>query len=165
MLHGYIADDPTTVNASSIALAGGYELGGRYRYKHSTYGEWIVRFGQFKDAIAYLAGHSVQFADLYANTFSNDRAGGSAVIWGAAGIVLKVMTQNYYGFVLDTGYYPTVLDNGDDDIAMADGIIISSTDGLCDSGTTAPLRLGVATTADIDAANTVAVFVNCGLPS
>lgn len=166
--------DPTTVNTSAADPA--YTLGGLY-WKDGK----IYRYVQFLDAVAYVAGHICQFANATMTAVTNDRAGGSAVGVIPAGIALKVMTQNYYGFVLAEGYYATVLTNGDDDIAAGDELMIDTgTDGACDSyvgsavvtatvnQTTVGAALdarekifGHALAADVDANNTVAAYVRC----
>lgn len=159
--------DPTTVNVASITSLG-FECrpGDCFHFNHATYGQWVVRAVRFRNAVAYASGQSVQFiaSDTKRTDVTNDRSGGSAGDGvNAAGIVIGgVMTQDYYGFILAKGYYPTVLTNGDDDIAAKDQIIISSTDGVCDSATTMTgAHLGFATAADVDADNTVAAFIDC----
>lgn len=155
-------NDPTVVNSSTAAAVG--DIAGDVTwYKHPTYGWWAVRFVQFLNAVAYLAGHVVQFCDAARTTVTNDVTGGATATTGcAAGVVLMVQTQNYYGYILAAGYYPTVLTNGDDDIALGDQIIVSTTDGLCDSATTLTGKhLGYATAADVDANNTVAAYIDC----
>lgn len=159
-------DDPTTVNLASNTAQGDGQinatLGATFNYYHSTYGWWVLRWVQGKDAVAYAAGQSVQWFDSAKTQVTNDRAGGAGLSYGAAGIVLKVVTTAYYFPILIRGYYPTVLTNGDDDIAAGDAIIIATgTDGKCDSGTSTPgLYLGNATAADVDANDTVAAFIS-----
>lgn len=78
-----------------------------------------------------------------------------------AGVALGTVTAGSYGFIQVRGNHATVLANGDDDIAQGDVIIFGATDGVVDSTAagTAPLYvpLGVASAADVDANNTVAV--------
>lgn len=157
--------DPTTYNkVSNTSQDDGQfngTLGTIYDYYHSTYGKWRVRLVQFKDAVTYAAGQSLQWYDAAKTQVTNDRSGGTGLSFGAAGICLMVNTTAYFGLILTRGKYPTVITNGDDDIAAGDAIIISSTDGKCDSGTSTPgLYLGNATAADVDADDTVAAFIN-----
>lgn len=160
-------DDPTTFNSSTL---GGYVLGERYFWTYTLSGNnypWELRFVQFLDAVTYAAGQVVAPADVLMTKVSND-VDVSATSLRCAGVCLGVMTQNYYGFVLTHGYYPTVKTNGDDDIAANDTVIMVATDGVVDSiakaTTTGTLLLvGIATDADVDANNTVAVMVNSPL--
>ncbi len=158
--------DPTTYNASSNSSQSDGQvnasLGSIFKYYHSTYGWWTLRLVQAKDAVTYAAGQSLQWFDNAKTQVTNDRAGGAGLSFGAAGIALSVYTTAYYVPILIRGYYPTVLTNGDDDIAAGDAIIIATaTDGKCDSGTSTPgLYLGNATAADVDANDTVAAFIS-----
>lgn len=84
-----------------------------------------------------------------------------------AGVALGTVTAGNYGFIQVAGPNAAVLDNGDDDIASGDVVIMASTDGVVDSvaAGTAPtyIPLGVATAADIDTSNTVAVQITVPL--
>jgi hypothetical protein len=80
------------------------------------------------------------------------------------GVFVAVIGDLGFGWIQVKGYYATVTTNGDDDISAGDAIIASSAgDGTCDSTAagTAPVAkvVGWATTADVDANNTVAVFL------
>lgn len=78
-----------------------------------------------------------------------------------AGIALGTVTAGNYAFIQVRGNHPTVLTNGDDDIAAGDSIIMGAADGVVDSTAagTAPTyaTFGIASAADVDANNTVAV--------
>lgn len=154
-----ILADPTTVNESAPSA----KLGQCFVFEHATYGRWVVRYVKFLNAVTYAAGQPVQFCDGPRTTVTNDISGGAtATIGRAAGICLLVMTQNYHGYVLASGYYPTVLDNGDDDISLGDQIIIGASDGVCDSATTLTGKhLGFASADDSNADNTVAAVIDC----
>lgn len=83
------------------------------------------------------------------------------------GVFTAVIADLGFGWVQVRGYNAAVTTNGDDDIAAGDAIIASSAgDGTCDSTAagTAPVAkvVGWATTADIDNANTVAVYLTLG---
>lgn len=148
-------EDPTVVN-DDVARA---TAGENFVYFHPSYGRWVVRYGQFKDAVTYAAGQVCTIANVSGSAFTNDISGGSSVGAIVAGVALGVMTQNYYGFVLVEGYYPTIKTSGADDIAIGENLFVhGSTDGTCDGGaanawTTA--NFGVAVAADVDADNTV----------
>ncbi len=157
--------DPTTVNQASNTAQGDGQvnatLGSIFRYYHSTYGWWLLRWMQAKDAITYAAGQSVQFYDNQKTQFTNDRAGGAGLAHGCAGIVLAVLTTAYFAPVLIRGYYPTVLMNTDDNVSAGNAIIVdTSVDGKADAGTSTPaLFIGTATADDVDANDTCAVDV------
>lgn len=82
-----------------------------------------------------------------------------------AGVGIGTITPGAYGWIQCKGYHSAVITNGDDDIAKGDTIIQSSTDGQVDSvaaGTATTYKpFGVAAAADVDAANTVAAFLDC----
>jgi len=121
------------------------------------------RFVQFKDAVTYAAGQSLTLADVNWTSVTNDRAGGSSIGAIFGGVCLAVPAQNGYGWVLIYGPYATLLTSGADDIVVGECLIChATTDGTCD-GVAANARttaaIGVATTADVDGADTVAAFV------
>lgn len=149
--------DPTTVNdVSPTANVGDY-----FYYKHSTYGWWKLRYVQFLNAVTAVAGHVCCPVAKDGTTITNDITGGSAtpfaVIFG--GLLLNVVTANYYCYALVWGRYPTIATSGADDIAAGESLIMhASTDGTCDgvaANATTVASFGVANTADVDAANTV----------
>jgi hypothetical protein len=81
-----------------------------------------------------------------------------------AGVFTTVLTDGYHGWIQTAGYNAAVKTNGDDDISAGDMIVPSAAgDGTCDSTAdgTAPVRrqVGVAVAADVDADNTVAVYL------
>lgn len=81
-----------------------------------------------------------------------------------AGVALLANTSGYYGWIQVAGPYATVVTNGDDDIGQGDTIIYGAADGVVDSvaaGTASTfVPLGIATAADVDANNTVAVYLS-----
>ena len=125
------------------------------------------RYVQFKDAVTYVAGHCVTWADATSlTTVTNDISGGSSIGSIPAGVCVGVPAQNGYGWILVRGFHSAVVTSGADDIAVGENVFVhSSTDGAVD-GTAASAvtttALGIAVAADVDAANTVAVFVNVG---
>lgn len=126
---------------------------------------YVYRYVQFLDAVTYAAGQSVTWA-IATNSMkvTNDRAGGSSVAVVPAGICLRVMTQNYYGYVLVRGVYTTLKTSGADDIVAGESLIChATTDGTCDgvaAGSTTTASFGFALAADVDADDTVAGVVN-----
>ena len=124
---------------------------------------YFYRYVQFKDAVAYADGQSVTWATMM-TAVTNDRAGGSSIGVIPAGVCLRVMTQNYYGFILVRGYHATLATSGADDIVIGESLILhATTDGTCDgvaATATTTASFGFATAADVDAANTVAGTVN-----
>lgn len=141
-----------------------YRLGQQYTDPSSDY---LYQYGQFLDAVTYAAGQPLQRANATSSSVTNDISGGSALTAARPmGICLGVPTQNQYGWFLRKGYYATVVTNGDDDIAAGDAIIYGASDGVVDSvaaaTTTVHTRaIGYAPAADVDAANTVGVWVDC----
>lgn len=151
--------DPTLVNDASARST----LGALYQSNSNGY---VYRYVQFLDAVTYAAGQVVEWAIATALTkVTNDRAGGSSIGNIPAGIAMRVMTQNYFGFILVQGFYATIKTSGADDIAVGESLIShATTDGTCDgvaAGSTTTASLGIAMAADIDADNTVAGWVRC----
>lgn len=133
-----------------------FNVGGLYSSPDGKY----FRYVQFKDAVTYAAGQVVTWAGTDQKSVTNDRSGGSSVATVPAGICLRVMTENYYGFILVHGAYSAVVTNGDDDIAAGAILIAASADGAADSSATVTAAtFGYALAADVDAANTVAAMV------
>lgn len=153
--------DPLTWNHTTNDY--GIPLGTAADYRHATYGDWKLRWVFFKDAVTYAAGQVLSPGTTY-GWVTNDVSGGSSLVLRFAGVALMVYATATYGWILTKGYYPTVLTNGDDDIAAGDELIMVATDGVCDSvtsGTTtgSQLYIGTANAADVDSANTVAANV------
>lgn len=146
--------DPTLLNDSTRRMhAGGY-----YYHEHATYGMWLLRYVQLKDAVTYAAGQVLTKANILGTAATNDISGGSSIGKSFAGISLRVGTTAYWNLILVGGYYPAIITNGDDDIADGVQLIVGAADGVCDSGT-ALQSFGYAVGADVDAANTVAGVV------
>jgi len=87
-----------------------------------------------------------------------------------AAVGIGAITADYYGWVQIGGYHDAIITNADDDIA-AGNLLITGTDGVCDSNdgsatdstdlVTKSNEFAVATTADVDAADTVAGYIDC----
>ena len=74
---------------------------------------YTYRYVQFKDAVTYAAGQALTYAGATnLGVVTNDISGGSSIGAVAAGICLRVMTQNYYGFILVKGFYSAVKTSG-----------------------------------------------------
>lgn len=108
-----------------------------------------------------VAGEAQAFTDLYHRAVSTTF---TSLMNRPAGVAVAAVTAAQYGLVQCHGYYATVKTNGDDDIAADDTVILGASGGVNSvaAGTASThKRLGIATTADVDAANTVAVFLDC----
>lgn len=162
MSQAYCHVDPTTANDATAQAT----VGALYKYMHPSYGEWVLRYTKFVDAVTYAAGQSCTEAAVNGASVTNDRSGGSSLGTYAkgGGLALLAMTQNYYGYALVEGYYPTIKTSGADDIAVGESLILhGSTDGTCDgvaAGSTTTASFGTASIVDVDADNTVAGYVN-----
>lgn len=156
-----VTDDPTTVNDSSPR----HNPGDYVWYKHATYGWWKLRYCQILNPVTTAAGQVNYPVAITGSTVTNDITGGTSVPLAVifAGLSLKALTASYWGYFLVQGYYPTVKTSGADDIAAGEAIIChGSTDGTVDgvaAGSTTVACVGVAAAADVDADNTVAVWV------
>lgn len=120
---------------------------------------YVYRYVQFKDAVTYAAGQVVCWkVGTGLTSVTNDVSGAVGVI--PAGICLRAMTENYYGFILVRGFYATIKTSGADDIAIGESLIAhATTDGTCDgvaANATTTASFGIALAADVDADNTVA---------
>lgn len=133
---------------------------------------WL--YVRYLDAVTYTTGMVCAPASATAYSVSNDVAGGSSTCLRFAGAVpnvdqwgntvTAVPAQNDYGWLQILGYHSAIRDNGDDDIAQGDSVIMVATDGLVDSvakaTTTGTLLLvGIAADVDADATNTVPVWL------
>lgn len=81
-----------------------------------------------------------------------------------AGVGIGTLTAGRYGWIQCKGYHAAVITDGGDDIAKGDSVIYSATDAKVDSvaaGTSPTYKpLGFAAAADVDADNTVAVYLD-----
>ncbi len=156
-----ITDDPTLVNDASPV----HPIGEVRKYKHPTYGWWTLRYVKFVNAIAYVAGHVCSPTVVTNHEITNDCTGGAAepiaVIF--AGMALRVMTENYYGWALIYGYYPSIKTSGADDIAVGESLIMhATTNGTCDgvaANAMTTSSFGIAYAVDDNDLNTVAGFI------
>lgn len=138
---------------------------GAIRWEHSTtYGLRGYKYVQAASDTTVANGTALAFANLYGFSASSDIS--DCAINQVAGAGIGAITASYYGWIQCYGYHEAVATDAGDDIADGDWVILhATTDGVCDrtaSGTAAVSKpLGVAVAADIDAADTVATFLNC----
>lgn len=92
----------------------------------------LVKYVKFLDAVTYIVGQVVEWASATAASVTNDRSGGSAIgtQTAPAGIVLDVMTQNYFGFIQVSG---NALVIGDGSVAAGEAVVSHSVDGEADT--------------------------------
>ena len=89
------------------------------------------RYVQFLDAVTYIKGHVVTAANAAGTAVTNDRSGGSAVyVTRAAGVALRAMTENYYGYIQVTGRAVVQTDDG---VAAGESLVAHTVDGECDT--------------------------------
>ena len=152
---GALAQDPA--NFDTVAANTHFTDGGRYWWAGKLY-----KYGQFKDAVAYVATHALEYAHVDGTTVTNDRAGGGALGRIAAGKATRVHTADYFGFWQVSGP-ATLATSGADDIAVAESVFChATTDGTVDgasASTYATGQIGVATEADDNTADTVKVIL------
>lgn len=135
--------------------------GGVYRFDAD--GD-LYRYGQFKDAVTYAANQALSLAAADRTAFTNDISGGSSIGAIPAGVCMRVMTQNYYGYAKITGTVTALKTTGADDIAVGENLFLSG-DGTVDGSAATAITttaIAVADTVDVDADNTVtAHLINC----
>lgn len=121
------------------------------------------KYVQAKDAVAYVVGHSVEWADTACTTVTNDRAGGSSLGRLPAGIAKGAPAQNGYFWIQTWGPCSGCATSGADDIAVGENVFPhATTDGTVDGSvaTTATVdKIGYALDADDNSANTVTLFI------
>ena len=102
----------------------------------------LYQYVKFMDAVTYVAGHCLWWDNCDAFEVTNDESSAEAD-WVCAGICMRVMTQNYYGWALKEGYHAAAVKKaGDDTLAAGEQMVPDSatpTDGtfvsyLCDPG-------------------------------
>lgn len=117
------------------------------------------RYVQFEDAVTYVAGHVCEFSDATMKQVTNDKSGGSSLGRCPAGLALKAMTQNYYGYVLVQGYHSNCL--GDGSVGVGQAVMShASTDGAADTQTAGNKQIGVALADDAGSPTVFAGYFN-----
>lgn len=123
----------------------------------------IYRYCQCSLSAAATNGICLSWYDTKATVATDDVSTSSRNL--PAGVATGTITDDYYAWIQVGGYHSAVDTNADDDISDGDTIILSSTDGKCDSvaAGTAPTYkpLGVAVADDVDASDTVATQLDC----
>lgn len=118
-----LREDPRTVDHERPL----YDVGGTYYWAGRYF-----RYFKFVDAVTYAAGHSVAHASANGTAVSNDRSGGSSIGDVPAGVCLRAMTQNHYGFVQVSGWglVPLLTDGG---VVAGDALVLHTVDGQVDT--------------------------------
>ena len=142
--------NPTAVNDASPVAS----LGHLYEYEGRIY-----KYVKFEDAVTYAAGHCCVYGDTTGYAVTNDKDQGVATSAGA-GVCVRVMTQNYYGYLLVHGLWADCL--GDGSVAAGDSIFSSATDGAFDTVADATVAqpMGIALEAD-DSSNLFDAMITC----
>lgn len=145
-------------------------FGTEYEEFSPTYGYATYRFVKALDAVTYVRGQSVAWADKYGLMVSNDRAGGTSLTGNRpAGIVMAVATVGTGVWIQRKGYCSFVLMNTDDDAAIGDTLILDvAVDGKSNTvaaGTTAyeQHQMGRVVVAVVGATDIVEAVLDCPL--
>lgn len=137
-----------------------HTLGETYTHQGKTY-----KYVKFLDAVTYVSGQLLEYANVACTSVTNDRSGGSSLGRVPAGVVWGAPTQNQHGWIQTKGPASGVLTSGADDIAVNEYIIPhATTDGTVDgtaAGTDPVGSAGYAVEADDNTANTVAMILTC----
>jgi hypothetical protein len=157
----YFEGTLATTNLASLRAPG--QLGQFFNKDGKKY--QLVRLDT--SAVTAVAGQAVVWIDFDDFVVTNDISDAIGINV-PAGVLLGVVTAGNYGYIQVRGVHPAVLTDGGDDIAANDTVIVDpSVDGVVDSVAAATasthVPLGIATAADVDADNTVAVFLTCPL--
>lgn len=130
---------------------------------HPTYGLRGYRYVQAAADTTVANGTCLAFSDKYKLVATSDVS--DADQNQPAGVGIGAITAEYYGWIQFYGYHARVITNGDDDISDGDTLILSTTDGTCDSvpsGTASTFKpLGVAVSDDVDGFDIVCGFLDC----
>lgn len=153
----------TSFNVTSLAEGG--QLGQAWESNGCMY--QIVKNSSTSGNAALAAGTPVLWEDFDDFLVTVDQNGSGISRNFPAGVSMGTVATGSYGIIQISGPYATVKTNGDDDIALGDTVIYAATDGVVDSvaaGTASTyVRLGIATAADVDADNTVAIQIQVPL--
>jgi hypothetical protein len=138
---------------------------GAIRIEHDpTYGRRVYKYVQAASDTTVANGTALGYSDAYHRVVSSDRT--DTLKNGPAGAGRGAITASYYGWIEIKGYHEAVVTDGGDDIVAGDNVILhATTDGVVDrmAADTAPTNtpLGVAVADDVNASDTVAVYLNC----
>lgn len=151
-----VPDDGTSLGFANVSTTDTYGVGAMREDALGNHYRWCKAV----DAVTYVVGQCLTWANTACTSVTNDISGGSSIGALAAGVAMGAPAQNGYLWVQTWGPN-VVLTNGDDDIAAATSLFPSG-DGTVNSASAATFvtgRLGYALAVDTDAANTVAVFI------
>lgn len=148
-------EDPSLANDATAQVP----LGTLRVYIDPTYGFQIHQYVQFVDAVAYTAGCPCSMSATDGGyVVTTDVSEDNGV---AAGIYNRVMTQNYYGWMLVYG--KTLVQFNNDDDAADGAVALVSADGVADTGSDpgSLLALGIVVGAVNTTSNKALTFVKC----
>jgi len=157
--HDLVTDTRTSAQGPLYAL-------GQYREENGL-GYRYVKFDNGSGNVAAVSGNLAYClaagTSLWTVTMDVSDTHRNQVV----GVFISVPADLGFAWIQVRGNHQTVTTNGDDDIAAGDAVIASAAgDGTCDSTAagTAPVAkvVGFATAADVDANNTVAVYLTLG---
>lgn len=123
-----------------------FGLGQTYTYYDVAGNQCVARYVQFIDAVAYVQGAILFWADDYVSAtasplykVTNDYSESLGDVLMPVGVAYGVQTANYYGFMqIDGPGY--ILNNGDDDAAIGSELIATAADnGVANVGTRTPM--------------------------
>ena len=123
---------PGNVGITSNSVVPLYTVGKVFETEDAA-GRWAAyKYVQYLDAVTYIAGQVMCWADTAGTKVTNDRSGGTGIGTGLepAGIGLAVYTQNYYGFMQIAG---NALVIGDGSVAAGDFVVSHTVDGQMDT--------------------------------
>lgn len=141
--------DVTPANVDTASADPRFTLGAVYWKDGKAY-----RYVQFLDAVAYIAGHVLTWANATGTAVTNDRAGGSAVgSTQAVGVATRVHTENHYGFMQVSGVNADV--QTDTGVSAGESLVAHTVDGQSDTMAAGEEHLVFATALADDATNTV----------
>jgi hypothetical protein len=141
------------------------EAVGAIRIEHDpTYGRRVYKYVQAAADTTVANGTCLGYSDVYHRVVSSDRT--DTLPNNPAGAGIGAITAGYYGWIEVKGYHAALITDAGDDIAAGDILILHATgDGQCDrvaGGTDIMyVPLGTAVADDINAADTVAAYLNC----
>lgn len=160
--HDLVTDVRTSTQGPLYCLGQYREENGR-GYRYVKYDEGAGSVAAVANQIAFYLGTTDDTTEGPTNTFWEVTSDVSDSHRSkVAGRLCAVIADEGYGW-LQTRGPATLKTNGDDDIALGQSIISANTDGTVDSVAvgTAPTHqvIGWALTADVDGADTIAVFM------
>jgi alpha-acetolactate decarboxylase len=125
----------------------------------------VFKYVQTASDTTVANGTALSYVDVYGGQVTSDISDSKQNF--AAGVGIGAITASYYGWIQVRGYHSAVATDAGDDIVKGDAVILHATlDGVVDrmaAGTASTHKpLGFAVADDIDAADTVAVYITAG---